>query len=108
MENQQNFQATQSVETGIEQINVQQNAAKEQPTAVDIQAWLVSYLAKELELDPNQIDITIPFDRYGLESSAAVTLTGDLETWLGQEIEPTLLYDYPTIEAVGQYLAVED
>ncbi|MEL6606584.1 MAG: acyl carrier protein, partial [Cyanobacteria bacterium J06614_10] len=40
----------------------------------------------------------------GLDSSAAIGLTGDLEDWLGQSVDPTLLYDYPTVDALVAYL----
>lgn len=75
------------------------------PTAEEIQAWLVSQVAELLEISPHEIDVGAPFDRYGLDSAAAVTLTGDLEDWLGRQLSPSLLYDYFTIEAVSQQLA---
>lgn len=74
-------------------------------TSREIHDWIVSYLADLLEVDPDDIDASIPFDRYGLDSSAAVGLTGDLEDWLGQEIDPTLLYDYPTIDALVRHIS---
>ncbi|HAX75260.1 MAG TPA: phosphopantetheine-binding protein [Cyanobacteria bacterium UBA11372] len=74
-------------------------------TAAAIQAWIVSYLAQLLEIQPDEIDTEIPFDQYGLDSSAAVGMTGDLEDWMGRKIDPTLLYDYPTIQALAQHLA---
>ena len=72
-----------------------------------IQAWLVSYLAELLETDSDEIDATAPFDRYGLDSAATMSMTADLEEWLGLELEPMLFYDYPTIERLSQYLAQE-
>lgn len=72
-----------------------------------IQTWLVSYLAELLEIDPSDIDETTPFDRYGLDSSATMSMTADLEEWLGLELEPMLFYDYPTIERLSQHLAQE-
>ncbi|NEO37002.1 MAG: acyl carrier protein [Moorea sp. SIOASIH] len=78
---------------------------KTQSTVSEIQDWLVSYLAELLEIAPNKVDVKKPFERYGLDSSTAIGLTGELEQWLGYEIEPTLLFDYPTIEAVAQHLA---
>ena len=70
-----------------------------------ITAWLVAEIAKRLNVPAQQIDITAPFDRYGLDSLAAVTLSGDLEQWLGRELSPTLVYEYATIEALAGYLA---
>lgn len=75
------------------------------PTVAEIQAWTVAYLANLLEVTPEEVDVTIPFDRYGLDSYAAISLTGDLQDWLGYDVDPTLLYDYPTIEGLVNYLS---
>lgn len=96
-----------STVSGNNSSNGNGDASKKPPTATEIQAWLVSYLAEVLEIESDQIDVTIPFERYGLDSSAAVGLTGDLEDWLLTELDPTLMYDYPTIEALAQHLAIE-
>jgi acyl carrier protein len=85
-------------------MNVQNIAVKE-ISATEIQDWIVAYLADLLEIEPEEINVTIAFDRYGLNSSVAIGLTGDLEDWLGIELDPTLLYDYPTVETLVQYLS---
>jgi acyl carrier protein len=82
-------------------------ASRKSHTASEIQDWLVARLAELLEIEPDEVEINITFDRYGLDSSAAIGLTGDLADWLGMEIEPTLLYDYPTVEALVKYLGTE-
>jgi acyl carrier protein len=99
----QSFQVT--MPTISESIKV--DVRKEPPTAAEIQAWIVCYMAQLLEIDPDEVNVTIPFDQYGLDSSAAVGMTGDLEDWLERKIDPTLLYDYPTIEALAQHLVEE-
>lgn len=81
------------------------SSPKQPPTAAEIQAWIVTYLAELLEIESEDINVTISFDRYGLDSSVAVGLTGDLEDWLERKLDPTLLYDYPTIESLSQHLA---
>jgi acyl carrier protein len=81
--------------------------SKQAPTVAEIQEWIVSYVANLLEVEPEELDITIPFDRYGLDSSAAIGLTGDLQELLGCELDPTLLYDYPTVESLVQHLSLE-
>lgn len=104
----QNLQDTKmSTVSGRIETDAQGDAHKESLQAADIQAWIVSYLAQLLEIDPDEINVTIPFDRYGLDSSVAVGLTGDLEDWLGRKLDPTLLYDYPTIQDLAQHLAEE-
>jgi acyl carrier protein len=70
----------------------------------EIQDWLIAYMAELLEVNIDKVDISTPFERYGLDSSAMVVLSGDLQAWLGCELDPTLLYDYPTIQALVSYL----
>ncbi|MDJ0635262.1 MAG: acyl carrier protein [Xenococcaceae cyanobacterium MO_188.B29] len=42
----------------------------------------MSYLSDLLLIDAQEIDVTVPFDRYGLDSASAIGLTGDLQEWL--------------------------
>lgn len=83
------------------------NDSSQSRSAADIQNWLTSYLAQLLEATPDDISVTVPFERYGLDSSAAVLLIGEFEDWLEVEMDPTLLYDYPTIKALANHMALE-
>jgi acyl carrier protein len=76
-------------------------------TISEIQDWLVAYLADLLEIEIDEVDVTIPFDRYGLDSAALVGTIGDLATWMGCELDPILPYEYPTITDLSAYLAEE-
>jgi chlorinating enzyme len=75
--------------------------------AADIQSWLISYLCELLEMQPDQIELKIPFQRYGLSSAEGTVLIGDLEAAVGYKLAPTLVYEYPTIEALAQHIAEE-
>lgn len=75
------------------------------PTPEAIQTWIVAYVAELLAVEPEEVDPTVSFDRYGMDSSAAFALTGDLEEWLKCEIDPTDIYDYPTIESLSEHLS---
>ena len=103
----QNLQVTMPTASESNKGDAIEDTQKEPPTGAEIQAWIASYLADLLEIDSDEVNVTIPFDRYGLDSSAAVGMTGDLEDWLGRKIDPTILYDYPTIEALAQHLSEE-
>jgi acyl carrier protein len=70
-----------------------------------IQEWLVSQIAELIEVAPSEIDVTKPFQYYGLNSAEAAVLSVDLENWLQITVPPTLAWDYPTIEAAAGYLA---
>lgn len=85
----------------------QTGALDETPTAEAIQTWLVSKLAEKLGLDPDEIDVHEQIAGYGVDSMTALTLSGDLEEWLGLRLAPTLAWDYPTIAALAQHLAAE-
>ncbi len=72
----------------------------------EIYTWLTNRIAAVLNISPEEVNVTIPFDRYGLESADVVGVTADLEDWLGCSIDdPTLMYEYPTIDELTQYLA---
>ena len=72
-----------------------------------IEAWLVDYLARLLDLAPDAISVLDSFQEFGLDSAAAVGLTGDLGRWLGRKLEPTMAYDYPTIGSLSAHLAAD-
>ncbi len=66
--------------------------------------WLTIHLADTLSLAPENIEITVPLTRYGLDSIDAVTMVGDLEEILGVELPSTLFWDYPTVDSAARYL----
>lgn len=72
-----------------------------------IESWLVSKLAQQLKVSANSIDIHEPFATYGLDSMAAVLISGELAQWLRRQLSPTLVYDYPNIEALARSLSEE-
>jgi acyl carrier protein len=69
-----------------------------------IEAWLIKKVATALSLSPDQIDPRETFSSFGLDSRTAVSLSGDLERWLGRRLSPTLVWDYPTIDALAEHL----
>ena len=71
----------------------------------EIEEWLVEYLAEALKFGRGEVEVTIPFDRFGLSSTTAVFMMGSLEEWLGTRLDPTLPFDYPTISALAAHLA---
>ena len=72
-----------------------------------IEKWLTTNIAKKTNVAPAQINLHEPLASYGLDSMAVVSLSGELETWLGRKLSPTLVYDYPTVESLAVYLAGE-
>src|SRR5438874_10793765 len=81
------------------------NDSAPSPTAEAIQAWLIDRLAAQLAIAPDEIDVRAPFASYGLGSIHAVSLSGELERWLGRPLAPTLVYDFPSVQALARQLA---
>ena len=71
----------------------------------DIEAWLAQRIAHILGTHADEISLDDTFDSFGLASRDAVSLSGDLEDWLGRRLSPILLYQYPTIRELAVHLA---
>ncbi|MCY0954255.1 acyl carrier protein [Streptomyces sp. H27-S2] len=76
-------------------------------TAVEAQAWLVEKLAVRLGVEPADIDADRYFDEFDLDSTEALILAGELEKWLGFELEATALWYHPTVAALSEHIAEE-
>jgi acyl carrier protein len=75
------------------------------PTKDSITQWLVQWIAKELGLPTAEIETDKSLLNYSLSSVTAMMLVGDLEEWLGLTLPPTLVWDYPSIAAIVDFLA---
>ncbi len=73
----------------------------------EIQDWLIAQMAERLNVDADDIDIDEPFDNYNLDSAKAMGMLGQLETWLGYEFNPVIIFNYPTIAELAGRLAEE-
>ncbi|MCE9604697.1 MAG: methenyltetrahydromethanopterin cyclohydrolase [Planctomycetia bacterium] len=76
-------------------------------SAEEVERWLAEELSAKLKILPSDFDVRQPFTNYGLDSVQMVGLIGDLETYLGRSLQPTLAWDYPTTEALAKFLATE-
>lgn len=83
----------------------QEPPAGQGPSRAEIEEWLAERLAERLGIPVAQLDRSMPIAGYGLRSVDAVTLVGDLEQRLGRSLPATLVWEYPTIEALADHLA---
>ena len=72
---------------------------------LEIQSWLISWIAEEKSLDTEQIDPNQSLTYYGLSSINSMDLYADLEDWLGYSIVPDWLWDTPSIDALASQIA---
>ncbi|MFE7797572.1 acyl carrier protein [Nocardia sp. NPDC057440] len=72
-----------------------------------IQGWLVERIADYTERAPHQVDPKVPLAELGMDSVSAVTLCGEIEDRWSLDVDPTLVFDYPTIAEIAGYIAAE-
>jgi acyl-CoA synthetase (AMP-forming)/AMP-acid ligase II/acyl carrier protein len=72
-----------------------------------VEMWLRTRLAAELELTADDIESNRPFASFGLDSVKSVQLAAELSIVLGVSLSPTLTWDYPTVSALARHLAGE-
>jgi len=74
------------------------------PSAQEIQDWLVNRISNLTGLAPEAIDVNEPYYRHGLDSVTMVLILTDLETWLGRRFRENPLPEYPTIASLAHFL----
>ncbi|MFE4819063.1 SDR family NAD(P)-dependent oxidoreductase [Streptomyces sp. NPDC056704] len=73
----------------------------EDVTSEDVRAWLTSAVAEAAGLDPLAVDPERPIAEFGLGSRQLVTLAAELAGRIGRAVEPSLVFDHPTIAALA-------
>ncbi|AJK69899.1 polyketide synthase Pks13 [Corynebacterium marinum] len=73
-------------------------------TVEQLRGWLRDWVVQVSGLSPEEITDTKPMENFGLSSRDAVILSGALENLLGVQLDATIAYEYPTIQALAQRL----
>lgn len=73
-------------------------------TVQQVQDWLVEKIAIRMGVPQDQVDVDQYFDELDLDSTEALVLSGELESWLGFELETTALWYHPTIADLAGYI----
>lgn len=83
------------------------NESFDKRTSQGLQQWIAHQLSRKLGIKHVEVDFDKPFADYGIDSIAAVALVQELNEWLDGvvEIDPTTLWDFPTIESLVSYLS---
>ncbi|WP_417737890.1 SDR family NAD(P)-dependent oxidoreductase [Rosistilla oblonga] len=79
-------------------------ATERQTEVAELQTWLTAQVAALLKTPAETISATEPLALYGLTSVAAVRLAGMLSERVDRTIDPTLAYNFPTIDAICRHL----
>lgn len=71
----------------------------------EFQSWLVERVAEYLPDLGEAVDPYRQLGEYGLDSIAVVAFAADVEEQLGIPVDPTAIWDYPTVSELAGYLA---
>lgn len=76
------------------------------PKSQEITIWLQQWLAHHLMV--KGINWDRPFSDYGLTSILAVRLVTALNQWLGSSLSAIVVWNYPTINTLANYIAQDE
>ncbi|MFJ6837056.1 SDR family NAD(P)-dependent oxidoreductase [Streptomyces sp. NPDC091209] len=71
-------------------------------TSEGVRAWLTSAVAEVAGLAPSAVAPERPIAEFGLGSRQLVTLAVGLSEWTGRPVEPSLVFDHPTIAGIAE------
>ncbi|MFD9464720.1 SDR family NAD(P)-dependent oxidoreductase [Streptomyces sp. NPDC060027] len=71
-------------------------------TSEGVRAWLTSAVADAAGLAPSAVAPERPIAEFGLGSRQLVALAAGLSEWTGRPLEPSLVFDHPTIAGVAE------
>ena len=66
--------------------------------------WLTTRLAVYLEVPATTIDLMVPLAEMGVDSVHAISLVGDVEAHFDIDVDPTMIFDYPTLSHIAEYI----
>jgi PfaD family protein len=72
---------------------------------LSVRDWLIAQIADQIGVPEEDVDPSQPFESYGVDSVAAVMILGRLEKYVGQRLSPTLIWNYPSIDALSARLS---
>ncbi|MGC5015919.1 SDR family NAD(P)-dependent oxidoreductase [Streptosporangium sp. DT93] len=70
----------------------------------EIRRFVTGRIAARCRLPLADVDPDRPLEEFGLSSRDAVAVAGELEVFLGRELGPTLVWEYPTINRLARGL----
>ncbi|WP_431980527.1 SDR family NAD(P)-dependent oxidoreductase [Streptomyces qinglanensis] len=80
--------------------------ATDRDSAESARLLLRTLVAEQTRLAPDQVEDTVPLERYGLDSLMVTQLSAELEIRLATGFDKTLFYAHPTLAELADHLAV--
>ncbi|MEM8810236.1 MAG: acyl carrier protein [Cyanobacteria bacterium P01_G01_bin.38] len=76
-------------------------------TVEDIQDWLATQIAVQIGGEADDIDLRVPFHRYGLDSVQAMDIATLGQQQFGVQLSPLVMWNCPNVASLSEYLAEE-
>jgi acyl carrier protein len=70
-----------------------------------ILGWLTTQLASYLEVSTTAVNPMVPLAEMGVDSVHAIGLVGDIEMQFDIDVDPTLIFDYPTLARIAEFIS---
>jgi acyl carrier protein len=70
-----------------------------------ILGWLTTQLASYLEVSTTAVNPMVPLAEMGVDSVHAISLVGDIEMQFDIDVDPTLIFDYPTLARIAEFIS---
>jgi acyl carrier protein len=74
-------------------------------TKENISTWLKTKIAEEAGVKEAEINGSESFESFQLDSLSMVSLSYDLENFTGKTIEPTVFWEYNSIDKLSEWVA---
>ncbi|HET9954841.1 MAG TPA: AMP-binding protein [Polyangiaceae bacterium] len=78
--------------------------AAREPALRELKGWVVSWLARHLQIPVADVETGRSFADHGLDSIAAVELAKALSDRVGRKLDETVLWNFSTIDALVEHL----
>jgi acyl carrier protein len=73
----------------------------------ELEQWLVERVAAYCRLTPTEIEEDKNFSDYGMDSVFTLTMIGEIEDRYGLELDPTAIWDNPSVGQLRAFLETE-
>ncbi|MBA3772257.1 MAG: acyl carrier protein [Ramlibacter sp.] len=74
-------------------------------TRQEIADWCTQFVAGMFDIPVAEVYGGAEFQSFGFDSTALVSFSAELEAWLGRELNPSVLFEYPTIDLLAQHIS---
>jgi acyl carrier protein len=75
------------------------------PSESEIRDWCLDYMKRTIDDPAIAVGPDITFAEMGLDSATSAYFIVELEEWLGGELDPELVGEYPTIAELARHIA---